>query len=83
MGGMTYTVLQRGDSNFGGLMGAPEGRDIPTHWKVYIATEDVDATAAKAKELGGSVIVEPTDIPDVGRFAVLQDPVGAVFGILS
>jgi predicted enzyme related to lactoylglutathione lyase len=83
MGGMTYTIIQRGDSELGGLMTRPEGFDVPTHWKVYIATDDADATVAKAKELGGSVIVEPTDIPDVGRFAVLQDPVGAVFGILT
>lgn len=83
MGGMTYTVVKRGESDIGGLMARPEGFDIPTHWKVYIATDDADATVAKASELGASVIVEPTDIPEVGRFAVLEDPVGAVFGILT
>jgi predicted enzyme related to lactoylglutathione lyase len=83
MGGMTYSVVQNAGSDIGGLMARPEGFDIPTHWKVYIASDDADATVAKATELGATVKVEPTDVPDVGRFAVLQDPVGAVFGILA
>lgn len=83
MGGMTYTVVQLDESQIAGLMARPEGFDIPPHWKTYVKVDDADATVAKAKELGASVIVEPTDIPDVGRFAVLQDPIGAVFGILT
>jgi uncharacterized protein len=50
---------------------------------VYIATDDVDATTARAKELGATVHVEPTDIPNVGRFSVLQDPAGAAFGLFK
>lgn len=83
MGGMTYTVVQAGESQIAGLMARPEGVDLPPFWKAYIKVNDADAAVAKAKELGASVMVEPTDIPDVGRFAVLQDPVGAVFGILT
>lgn len=56
--------------------------DMPTHWMVYFATEDTDATAAKCAELGGQVLVPPGDIPP-GRFAVLQDPHGAVFSIIK
>jgi predicted enzyme related to lactoylglutathione lyase len=42
---------------------------------------DADASVAKAKQLGGSVVVPPTDIPDAGRFSVLKDPQGAVFAV--
>jgi uncharacterized protein len=48
---------------------------------VYFAVEDIDAAVAKATELGGKVAVEPTDTP-VGRFAVLNDPHGAVFSVI-
>ena len=56
---------------------------IPPHWQPYVAVEDVDATTAKAKELGGSVLAEPMDVPTVGRIAVLRDPQGATFGIIK
>ena len=52
--------------------------EVPPHWLVYFAVDDADATAEKAKELGGGVAFGPMDIP-VGRFAVLTDPHGAVF----
>ena len=44
-----------------------------------MTVEDVDASAAKAKELGGNVMMEPFDVLDVGRMAVIADPTGAVF----
>ena len=46
-----------------------------------MATPDVDATAARTRELGGQVWVEPMTIPTVGRFAVLADPQGAMFAV--
>jgi predicted enzyme related to lactoylglutathione lyase len=55
---------------------------VPNHWHVYFAVDDADATAAKATELGGSVMVAPFDSP-VGRMAVLTDPQGAVFSIIK
>ena len=55
----------------------------PPHWLTYISTDDVDATAAKASELGGRVMHPATDIPGAGRFAVLADPQGAVFAIYA
>jgi predicted enzyme related to lactoylglutathione lyase len=80
MGEMTYTIFKRaGDTDVGGAMKAPQG--APTAWLPYIATDDVDATAARAKELGGTVIQEPTDIPNMGRFAIVTDPAGGVFGL--
>jgi len=49
---------------------------------VYFAVADTDATVAKARELGGSVFMGPTDI-EPGRFAVLADNIGAVFNVLQ
>jgi predicted enzyme related to lactoylglutathione lyase len=84
MGGMTYTIFQnRGGTDVGGCIQLMEG-EPGTNWLVYIGTDDVDATTARAKELGGTVIVEPMDIPNnIGRFSVLQDPAGAVFGLFK
>lgn len=61
--------------------GAPSG--MPPHWLGYVATQDVDATTKQATELGGKVLVPGMDIPNVGRFAVLADPQGAVFAVYS
>jgi predicted enzyme related to lactoylglutathione lyase len=58
-------------------------KSIPSLWVPYVAVEDADATVAKAKELGGSTILEPMDVPDVGRLAVLRDAQGATFGIIK
>ena len=57
---------------------ADDQPDVPAHWNVTFAVDDADATAAKAKELGGTVIVPPFDAPWV-RMAVLADPAGASF----
>ena len=54
------------------------GADAPAHWDVTFAVDDADATAAKAGELGGSVLVAPFDAPWV-RTPVIADPAGAVF----
>jgi uncharacterized protein len=78
----TYTIFSRGEEqDVGGCMRTPPGVEAPPHWLVYIGVDDVDATAARAKELGATVFQESTDIPEVGRFAVVQDPAGAVFGL--
>jgi len=80
----TYTIFQRaGEVDVAGCMAAPEGMQAPPHWLPYLATDDVDATVAKAKELGATVFLEGEDIPNIGRIAVLQDPVGAVFGLFK
>ena len=83
-GPMDYTMWTVGPAPIGGLMALPPelaANGVPPHWLHYVAVTDVDATAKKAESLGGHVNVPPTDIPDVGRFAVLADPQGAVFAI--
>jgi uncharacterized protein len=59
-------------------MGAP---DAPSAWMTYLATDDVDATAAKIKGAGGQILAEPMDVMEEGRMAVAMDPAGAVFGL--
>ncbi len=56
---------------------------VPPNWGIYIGVEDVDATVSRAQELGGSVIVEPSDIADFARFSVLRDAEGAVFSVIK
>ncbi|MGQ0482465.1 MAG: VOC family protein [Pseudonocardia sp.] len=53
----------------------------PSAWTVYLASDDVDDTAKLISDNGGSVLVEPVDIPEVGRTCVAQDPTGAAFGV--
>ena len=65
----------------GGLMQLPAhlaGAGVPPHWLLYVSTPDADACARKAESLGGSVL-EMVDVDNVGRFAVLKDPLDAVF----
>ncbi|UFS61460.1 VOC family protein [Sulfurimonas sp. HSL-3221] len=56
---------------------------IPSHWGNYITVDDVDAAAERVAGLGGTIIVPPKDIPGVGRFAVIQDPQGAIVSIIT
>jgi uncharacterized protein len=81
---MTYTSFINGERPVGGMYKpGPEMGDVPPHWLVYFAVSDADDTAKRATELGGKTFVPPTDIPNIGRFAVIQDPQGAVFGIIK
>jgi uncharacterized protein len=80
-GGQEYTLFEVGGQQVGGSM-APPMPGLRNHWQVYFAVADADATAAKATELGGSVVVPPFDSP-VGRMAVIGDPQGAVFSIIK
>jgi predicted enzyme related to lactoylglutathione lyase len=80
MGPTTYTIFMRaGDTDAGGLMHRPDER-IPPSWTTYIGTDDIEATIARASELGATQINGPMDVPGQGRFAIITDPTGAVFG---
>lgn len=81
--GNIYVMGQLGGKDVAGLWAAtaPEMADVPAHWLTYVWADDVDATAAKAAELGGTIVREPMDVMAEGRMAVLQDPAGVVFAI--
>jgi uncharacterized protein len=77
-----YRIFHRGEEQVAGLMKNPDP-SIPAAWTPYVGVEDTDAACKKAIELGAQAIVEPMDVPTVGRFAILKDPQGAVFGIIK
>jgi hypothetical protein len=73
-------MFQQDGQNVGGLMGhMQEGQ--PTVWATYVTVEDADAAAASVAGAGGSVLVEPMDVMDLGRMAFFSDPAGAAFGV--
>ncbi len=84
MGDFDYTSAMCGERSNAGLMPmtGPEWEGVPPHWMVYFAVADTDAICRKIEASGGKVCVPPTDIP-VGRFAVVNDPQGAVFSVIT
>jgi predicted enzyme related to lactoylglutathione lyase len=83
-GGAVYTLLGPDEKTY--VAGAqPHSRRETVDWSgwlCYINVSDVDGTAARTAELGGSVVFPPHDIPDVGRAAVLKDPEGVIFALI-
>jgi predicted enzyme related to lactoylglutathione lyase len=77
-----YHVLERDGAMRGGIMKSPDAK-VPPMWLPYVHVDDCDATAARAKKLGAEIHVPPTDIPGVGRFTVLSDPLGATIAALK
>jgi predicted enzyme related to lactoylglutathione lyase len=84
-GPMPYVEFKVEGESIAGMMSMPPHlpAEVPPHWLVYFAVDDTDSTIAKATELGGVVHMEPMEIPEVGRFAVLGDPQGAVFAVIK
>lgn len=85
-GGMTYSVAEADGNGVGGAMTIPpeaKAMNVPPNWSGYVCVDDCDAAAEKIKGLGGSVLRAPDDIPEIGRFAVVADPHGAVFEIMK
>jgi predicted enzyme related to lactoylglutathione lyase len=79
-----YIELKVGDRTFGGMMEiTPEMGPIPPNWLVYFAVDDADAAVDAANKAGGSAMMGPMDIPQVGRIAVLADAQGAVFAVIK
>src|SRR5262245_37142792 len=76
---MNDMMLQKAGKSVGALyqMG-PQMQGMPPHWNIYVAVASADAAAKKAKDLGGKILMEPFDVMDVGRMAVIQDKQGAI-----
>jgi uncharacterized protein len=76
-----YGVFKQADGqDVAGITQSQGGEDV---WYPYLTTADVDATTARAKELGATVLLEPISVPGVGRFSILTDPAGARFGLFG
>lgn len=81
---ISYTIWEIDGRAIAGMMpmvGDSWPADLPPHWMIYFEVDDADATATRARELGGTVSIPPTDTP-AGRLAVLTDPYGAFFSII-
>ena len=84
MPGMNYTVIKAHGQGIGGIMPVPkEAKGMKPMWCAYVTVDDVDRTAQTAVNLGGKLHLPPTDIPDVGRFCVIEDPQGAVINAIT
>lgn len=79
-----YTLWVTGKSRAGGFMALPaEPQGAAPHWLTYIGTPSVDSTLEGVQRLGGKVLKGATDIPNVGRYAVVSDPQGVTFAIYT
>lgn len=83
-GGMPYTLVKVKGQEIGGIMATPaDAKGMPPMWGGYVAVDDVDAMAGHVTRLGGRILASPRDIPNVGRFCVLQDPQGAMLTLIT
>jgi uncharacterized protein len=75
-----YRIIQNAGASNGGMRESQQNE--PTYWLAYFGTDDIDASLAKATELGGTKLMGPMDI-GMGKIAILQDPQGAVFALFA
>jgi predicted enzyme related to lactoylglutathione lyase len=80
MPGGSYTMLKAGEGPGGGLM-QKQSPQAPSAWLAYVEVDDVAKAVVHARELGGKIITDKTPIPDMGAFAIIADPTGAVLGL--
>jgi predicted enzyme related to lactoylglutathione lyase len=81
---MDYRILSAPDGEgVGGLMTLPDGAPMPPAWVGYIGVDDVDATVAAIEGEGGRTFMPATDMPGVGRIAMMADPQGVVFYVMK
>jgi len=79
-----YVVVKAEDRMQAGMMAITENMgEMPPNWAFYFLVEDVNESVGKAKDLGGNILVPATPAGEIGEFAVIQDPQGAVFAIIE
>jgi len=82
-GDQGYEMIKAGETYVGGFMAIDASMGTPSHMMGYCTVEDVDASVKKWGELGARTLVPPTDIPTIGRFAIIADPQGAAVALFS
>lgn len=84
-GAPEYAEVQvNGRTVAGAMTRRPEmPAEVPDNWLIYFGSDDIDADVEKATALGATATVPPTEIPNMGRFAVLVDPQGATFALFQ
>jgi uncharacterized protein len=86
MPGMSYTIFSMGEAGVGGMLTLPQDAcdaGASPVWMGYVAVDDVDRRAAQVTDMGGSLHRPPTDIPGVGRFAIIADPQGSMLTLFK
>jgi uncharacterized protein len=78
----TYHILSASGQDRAGVT-AHMKPGTPSHWLPYVEVDDADAAVARARRSGGTVLGEPSDIPGIGRFAIIQDPTGGVLAVMK
>jgi predicted enzyme related to lactoylglutathione lyase len=78
--GMVYSMAKI-DGHSVAALGPLQGEGMPPHWNCYVSVEDADASAARAAELGATLLAEPFDVFEAGRMAAFADPQGAVLSV--
>jgi uncharacterized protein len=82
---LAYTLFTVGGVPVSGLMGLAEDAKkagARPRWTGYVGVDDVDATADRIRQLGGTVLIPPTDIPNVSRYSVVTDPQMAALALV-
>ncbi|WP_375397811.1 VOC family protein [uncultured Sphingomonas sp.] len=82
-GGMPYTIFNVGETGVAGVAMPPEGAPTGPQWLAYFHVEDVDAKLAELERAGGKTHMPATDLPGVGRIALVADPQGVVFYLMK
>src|SRR5437868_1012254 len=80
-GEIDYPMIIANGQGHGGFGKAQGG--APPHWMGHVRVDDADAAAKRAESAGGTVLAGPMDIPEVGRFAAVRDPQGAVLSVFA
>ncbi|MGQ0744721.1 MAG: VOC family protein [Acidimicrobiales bacterium] len=74
----TYCVGRIRGGDVAGITSSPADAPVAT-WNSYISVDSADDAAARARDAGGQIVMEPFDVMDAGRMAMISDPEGAVF----
>jgi uncharacterized protein len=77
---MNYTIIKVGEGTGGGMMKSPMPDALP-QWVPYVLVDNLAGSTEKAKSLGATVLVEVTEVQNMGQFSMLLDPTGAAFAL--
>src|SRR5580765_2664246 len=79
MDGGSYTMIKIGEGTAGGIMDNPIA-GAPSFWLTYVLVDDIEASTAKARSLGATVMKDVTEVMGMGWLSVIVDPTGAALG---
>lgn len=79
-----YTLFQKDGQDIAGMMNpTPDTPGEGSYWHSYISVDDIDDCVKQTAVLGGTVLVPPHNVPDVGRICVVSDPTGAIVHLME